>query len=58
LTEAPNSKLQHPDKKAPNPDIQAPKKLQSIKLPTKSMLPVLLLVFGASLDVGCWNLEL
>jgi hypothetical protein len=54
-----SSKLQQPNREAPNPKIQAPEKLQapSLKLNTLKF-GIWLLKLGASLDLGAWDLEL
>jgi hypothetical protein len=44
--------------KAPSSNIQAPEKFQTPKLQEQRRWWVRLLVLGASLDVGAWNLEL
>jgi hypothetical protein len=45
-------------KKAPSSNIQAPKKLQTSSSKVRLALRGWILVLGASLELGAWNLEL
>ena len=54
---APNSTPQHPWGKAPNSKLQEPEKFQTSNTnPTRTL--VWSLVLDASLELGCWSLEL
>jgi hypothetical protein len=44
-------------RKAPNSNIQAPEKHQAANF-KQGHAPALVLGFGASLELGCWSLEL